>query len=250
MNPKKIRKKLKWLDPFTYVDLYVMPKVNPHDNEAISWAVYLVSAFLFAWLIYTGLGLVLGTASPMMIVVSSSMEPLYHRGDIIVLHGASPENLEGKTIKLETPSLQEKELASFATPSYSGSQIQSIAFNSGQTIEITKDGSVVVYWSLHLEKPIVHRVVAKLEAGDGWYVLTKGDSKNNTTVDEDCGFIINGVPEKTCIELYPVPLERLQGKAFLHIPLVGCAKLWIMDDLGSLLLTGRMPVEYEQGNFC
>ena len=81
MGLKEIREKLKWLDPFTYVDLYIMPRVNPKDSEAISWVVYLASAFLFAWLIYTGLGLAFGTQSPMMIVVSGSMEPLYNRGD-------------------------------------------------------------------------------------------------------------------------------------------------------------------------
>ena len=247
---KKIRSKLKWLDPFTYVDIYLMPKLNPNENEAISWIVYLACAFIFAWLIYTGLGLLLGTASPMMIVVSASMEPLYHRGDIIILHGAQANSLEGPIVESGLPSLREKELASFASLSYSGGQLDSISFDSGQNLGITKDGSVVVYWSTHLRKPVVHRAVAKLHAGDGWYVLTKGDSKQNSTLDQDCGLILNGSPEKECIELYPVPLENLQGKAFFHVPIVGCVKLWLLDDLGSLLSTGRLPAEYREGNFC
>jgi len=253
MNLSNLRKKLKWLDPFTYIDLYVMPKVNPKENEAITWVVYLASAFLFAWLIYTGLGLLLGTQSPMMIVVSASMEPIYHRGDIILLHGASPESIEAETARLQEPSLLEKELAAIASPIFSKSsapQIQSIEFNSGQTIPITKDGSIVVYWSNRMQEPIVHRVVAKLEAEDGWYVLTKGDSKQNNTVDQDCGFIINGRPEKQCIELYPVPISRLQGKAFLNLPFLGCIKLWLLDDLGSLIRTGQLPREFKEGNFC
>ncbi len=250
MDLKKIHKKLKWLDPFTYVDLYLMPRVNPKENEAIGWVVYLASAFIFAWLIYTGLGLLLGTQSPMMIVVSASMEPLYHRGDIIILHGTTAEGLDGPVVELGMPSLQERELASFASPSYSGRQIQSIEFDSGQSLEITQEGSVVVYWSTHLRKPVVHRTVAKLHAGDGWYVLTKGDSEQNSTVDQDCGQILNGRPQKDCIELYPVPIENLQGKSFLHIPLVGCVKLWLLDDLGSLLSTGKLPAEFKKGNFC
>jgi len=251
---KKLRDKLKWLDPFTYVDLYIMPKVNPKQNELISWIVYLVSAFVFAWLIYTGLGLVLGTESPMMIVVSGSMQPLYHRGDVIILQGTQAEGLEGKEVQLQEASLVEKEFASFAVPIYKQNgnlkEIESIKFNTNETIQVTQEGSIVVYWSSHLSEPIIHRVAAKLKAGDGWYVLTKGDSEQNRTVDQDCGLIINGRPEQACIEFYPVPVEKLQGKAVLQIPLVGCIKLWLLDDLGSLLTKGRLPDEFQPGNIC
>ncbi len=170
MSWEKFREKLKWLDPFTYVDLYLMPKVNPKDSEAISWIVYLASAFLFAWLIYTGLGLAFGTESPMMIVVSGSMEPLYHRGDVILLHGAGAESINGPEIVLDIPSLEEKELASFAEPIYSDSvpkHITAISFNQGQHLAIAQEGDIVVYWSERMNEPIVHRAVAKLRAEDG-----------------------------------------------------------------------------------
>ena len=253
MTWKKFREKLKWLDPFTYVDLYIMPKVNPKDNEAISWVVYLASAFLFAWLIYTGLGLAFGTESPMMIVVSGSMEPLYHRGDIILLHGATGDSINGSEVVLDFPSLEERELASFAELIYSNSvpkQIEAINFDSGQNLPITSDGDIVVYWSERMNEPVVHRTVAKLRADDGWYLLTKGDSVHNTTVDQDCGLVINGQPQKACIELYPIPLENLQGKAFFQVPFLGCIKLWLLDDLGSLLATGKLPNEFREGNVC
>jgi len=250
---KKIREQLKWLDPFTYVDIYVIPKVNPKNNETLNWIIYLISAFVFAWIIYTGFGILLGTQSPMMIVVSASMEPLYHRGDIVVLQGATPENLAGAEVQLQLPSLREKEFASFAEPIYSNGgsgTIESIKFNSGRQIPITREGSVVVYWSNHMQEPIVHRVAAKLFAGDGMYVLTKGDSAFNSTIDQDCGLVLNGQPQKNCIELYPVPLERLQGKVILQVPLLGCAKLWLLDDLGSLITKGKLPAEITPGNIC
>jgi signal peptidase len=60
----------------------------------------------FALIIFSALGLVFGTGSPMMIVVSASMEPLYHRGDIIFLHGATAENIEGTEVGLDLPSLE------------------------------------------------------------------------------------------------------------------------------------------------
>ncbi len=253
MTWKNFRKKLKWLDPFTYVDLYVMPKVNPKDNEAISWVVYLASAFLFAWLIYTGLGLAFGTQSPMMIVVSGSMEPLYNRGDIILLHGAGEDSVNSPEVVFDFPSLKERELASFAELIYSDSspkKIEAISFNNGQNLSITQDGDIVVYWSNRMNEPVVHRTVAKLRAGDGVYFLTKGDSVYNTTVDQDCGLILNGRPQKACIELYPVPVENLQGKSFFQIPILGCVKLWLLDDLGSLLTTGKLPNEFKEGNIC
>jgi signal peptidase I len=248
---KQIRSKLKWLDPFTYVDLYLMPKVNPKKSETLSWAVYMVCAFFFAWLIYTGLGLALGTATPMMIVVSSSMEPVLYRGDIVVLLGSGPEGISGQEEILEVPSLKETELSSFASPSYNEMQaIESIKLNTGSEIQVTKEGDIVVYWSDFRQEPIIHRVVAKLKAGDGTYFLTKGDSKNNTTIDQDCGRVINGMPEKSCIELYPVPAEKLQGKVLFQVPLLGCIKLWVVDDLGSLLATGSLPKEWEPHNLC
>jgi len=254
MGLKEFRKKLKWADPFTYIDIFVMPKVNPNENEAISWVVYLASAFFFAWAIYTGLGILLGTQNPMMIVVSASMEPLYHRGDIIVLQGATEENLAGQEVQLDYPSLSGTAFASIASPVYrpGTNRIESIEFNSGQKIPITKEGSIVVYWSEYRQEPIVHRVVAKLNAGDGLYLLTKGDAENNASIDQDCGILINGKPKSNnkCIELYPVPLENLQGKTLFHLPLLGCVKLWLLDDLRSLWLQGKMPKEYQEGNIC
>jgi len=253
MNFKEFREKLKWLDPFTYVDLYIMPKVNPNKSEAISWIVYLISAFVFAWLIYTGLGIILGTESPMMIVVSGSMEPLYHRGDIIVLQGTNAESLKGIEVQVPLSTLRETPLESFASVNYSNGpnpSVESISFDSGQEIPVTQEGSIVVYWSSHMQEPIIHRVVAKLEANDGWYILTKGDSVHNNTVDQDCSRIINGRPEKGCIEFYPVPVEEIQGKAVLQVPFVGCIKLWLLDDLGSLFTRGQLPAEFQQGNVC
>jgi signal peptidase I len=300
MGWKEFRKNLKWLDPFTYVDLFVMEKVQGfssakkiavlcacfafiafamlwivpqsfgsipltiaiiallglfyfHDRaEGLNWAVYMAFAMLFAIAIFSALGAAFGTGSPMMIVVSASMEPLYHRGDIIFLHGATAESIKGVEVQTGLPTLDEKELALFAQPVYSqgSSAIESILLDSGQKIPITEGGSIVVYWSLHQNEPVVHRVVAKLIAGDGVYLLTKGDSVYNPTIDQDCGLVLNGVPQKECIELYPVPLERVQGVSFLQIPLIGCAKLWVMDDLGSLIATGRMPKGYMEGNVC
>jgi len=194
------------------------------------------------------LGLAFGTPTPMVIVVSGSMEPVYHRGDVIVLFGASPQNVFASEIETGFSSLRGISFSQFAVPQYAltgnGVQIQSIEFNNGTVLPIEKTGSIVVYYSKLSRKPIIHRAVAKLKAEDGYYLLTKGDSIYNNTIDQDCGLVINGNPQKTCIELYPVPIKNLDGTAVLQIPLIGCAKLWVFDNLASLATTGALPPDF------
>src|SRR3989338_135460 len=108
MMLEQLRKKLgflKYLDPFYYVDTYLVPKINPKNTEWINWIIYLVSALFFAWLIYTILGLLLATPSPMVIVVSGSMEPVLYRGDVVVMQGASPEDIRAEQVELDMPTL-------------------------------------------------------------------------------------------------------------------------------------------------
>src|SRR3989344_9223480 len=109
MMPEKIKKKLdflKYLDPFYYVDKYLVPKINPENTEWVNWIIYLVSALFFAWLIYFALGLLLATSSPMVIVVSGSMEPVLYRGDVVVMQGVSPENIKAEQTELNMATLK------------------------------------------------------------------------------------------------------------------------------------------------
>ncbi len=287
-----LKKKLKWVDPFTYVDLFILPKLHAlnknlqltvfvasylillflvflvlgvtpfflialsafyvylfffEKEEFLDWGIYLLSAFIFAAAIYSLLGLALGTASPMVIVVSGSMEPLYHRGDVILMQGVSFEQFAGQEISLNQP-LSSTPFASFAktipeSPSFSN-PLTAIQFNDWQQLSIDKEGSIVVYFSERIQEPIIHRIAAKIKAPDGDYLLTKGDSPNNYTIDQDCGAISYGVPEKNCITLYPVKEEQLQGRALLNVPVVGCVKLWLFDNLQSLVTKGSLPQEF------
>ncbi len=254
---KKIQAKLKWIDPFAYVDLFLMPRINPSNNEWLGTIVYLVFAFVFAWLIYNALGFAFGTSSPMVIVVSGSMEPLYHRGDVIVLFGANVQNVQAQEADLNLPSLKNIPFSKFAVTEPKDStmenQIKSIKFNNGIEIPVRKTGSIIVYFSELTQQPIIHRAVAKIRAQDGYYVLTKGDSANNPTIDQDCGKVFYAgkeklIPygtEKPCITLYPVPIKNLQGISVLQIPAIGCAKLWLFDDLLSLLANGKLPADFK-----
>jgi len=213
-------------------------------KEGLNWAIYISFAFVFAFVIFSAIGLLLGSSSPMVIVLSGSMEPLYHRGDVIILQGATAQNLQGAEVSLAEETLAETSFADFAAADYLGSgQIKKIKFTAtGQEIDVTEEGSIVVYWSALLQKPIIHRVAAKLHAADGWFVLTKGDA--NPQLDQDCGEVVYGRPAKSCIQLYPVKVQELQGKALGSIPFIGCFKLWLLDDLGSLIAKREIPPDF------
>jgi len=246
---RALRETLKWLDPFHYVDLFVMPRLNPKNSGAVSTIIYVVSAFVFAWLAYTIAGFILHTGSPFMIVVSGSMKPLYHRGDIIMLAGANAAGIQAQGVSLPNLNLSNTPFSEFGSIRFEMQngipQAKKIDFPGGQAVSIEKTGSIIVYQAVPSGKPIIHRAIAKIEAKDGTFLLTKGDSEFNYTIDADCGSIVNGVSEKACITLYPVNAAHVQGKAIFQIPVLGCAKLWVFDNLLNVISTGKLPPDYD-----
>ncbi len=248
---------LKWLDPFTYSDL-LLEEINPNKSEAINWAVYLVTAFVSALLLYTVLGLIFQSPSPMVIVVSGSMEPAFHRGDIMALSGWNIQDLKAETVELpfaiggtnigeyatticaikgqenffECRSLAEEMSAGIFTREQV--EAKAIYFPAiDKEIPITKNGDVVVYFSESHGIPVIHRAVAKIQAEDGLFILTKGDSVLNSFVDQD-----------TTLSPSAVKVNELHGKAVLMIPWVGYVKLILLDDIPCYLTSGLT------GNTC
>ena len=253
---------LKYLDPFTYVDFWVIPVVKKLTNNS-STAEFLVNilfAFLFAFLAYFLLGVLFGSSSPLVIVYSASMEPTFYRGDVMALGGVSENDYLGPEIFFsDSVSIRNVQTINYATPIYSSPNtlnLEKIIFNCGtnctQEVIPSKNGEVIVYPAFNPNSsmhniPIIHRAIAKLVSKDGNFILTKGDnSLTNPTFDEDCGQIKPefNTSQKGCITFYAIPVEDLQGKAFFKIPLVGCFKLWLVDDLSSLIFNGRLPSDF------
>ena len=257
---RSFRRKLRWLDPFTYVDEFVMPVVNPRNSEVLAWAVYILSALVFAWAFYALLGFVLSTPTPIMIVVSGSMEPLMHRGDLVLVQGVQAEQLKGQQVPYGS-SLEKVPLHSFATtlcshfneterqspcveffpefregPPY-GFETVGIHLIDDREIFFDREGDIIIYRSPTKNEDIIHRVLLKVIADDT-YLLTKGDNqKTNPFLDQE---IIGGA----AISPYLVRADSINGKAVLFVPLIGCAKLWLFDGLSSLVLRGRLPEEF------
>lgn len=238
---------LKWLDPFTYVDFYVIPQVKKVTNSSV--VEFIVNAFfalLFAWIIYSLLGLGFGTASPLVIVYSASMEPTFYRGDVMALSKATQLDNYGVEVSINR-SISKVAVSDYATPQYLPSGLSSIYFKDANvSVTPNKSGNVIVYQSYPYNLPIIHRAVVEIHATDGNFILTKGDNKlTNPTFDEDCGAVSGNQSEKPCISFYAVPVSSLQGKAFFTIPKVGCIKLWLFDDLSSLIATGSLPRDFK-----
>jgi signal peptidase I len=243
-----IGKNLYRLDPFTYADI-LLERIGQKENNLVVWPVYLLTAFLSAWLIYTILGLILGTRAPAVIVISGSMEPTFYRGDIMVLTGVSPENLNAQEVVLPF-SVRDKNLSQYAKTYCAIEDVNEliecrqiipyakkgvippskfvtkrICFPSvDKCIELNKEGDIVVYMSDTYKRPIIHRVVVKIRANDGTFVLTKGDSIYNPLIDQEAGLAGSAVP-----------IEKLEGKVFFMIPKLGYIKLIIVDDIPCIL---------------
>ncbi|MBY8979178.1 MAG: signal peptidase I [Candidatus Lokiarchaeota archaeon] len=141
---------------------------KPVSRKKIIIAVVMISiAFFGSFLVYFILQVSFNTETPIVVVVSGSMEPQIHKGDLLFVMGREPENIRNGTI-------------------------------------IDKDGDIIVFnaqglWPSAPIEPIVHRVINKYQIGDTWYFRTKGDANSildAAPVPEDrvIGVVVGGIP--------------------------------------------------------
>lgn len=233
---KWVKEKTKWVDPFTYSDM-LLEKINPDDKMFIRMPVELLTALISAFLLYAVISFVLQTSMPLVIVVSGSMEPVLHRGDVVLLQSAQGSlNVQSVEVPFE---LKDRAFSEFGSVNYflnANNQPELFSVTVlDQNFRPEKSGDIIVYFSRFSGEPIIHRTMLKIKASDGEYVLTKGDSIHNTTFDQDCGTVIAGIPQRPCITPFPVAVKSVQGKAIGWIPWIGYVKLILVDDLTDLL---------------
>jgi len=112
-------------------------------RKIIVTVILLGTAFSGAFLIYYIMQVTLNTNTPMVVVVSGSMEPNLLKGDLLFLRGVDPATIKNGTIE-------------------------------------GKEGDIIVFdardlWSGAPADPIVHRVVST-KYDNGWFFFTKGDA--------------------------------------------------------------------------
>ena len=138
------------------------------SRKKIIIAVVMISvAFFGSFLVYFILQISFNTESPIVVVVSGSMEPQIHEGDLLFVMGIDAEDIKNGTAE-------------------------------------DKDGDIIVFnaqglWHSAPIEPIVHRVIDKFQIGDTWYFRTKGDANaipDQAPVPEDrvIGVVVGGIP--------------------------------------------------------
>jgi len=197
------------------------------DDSIASWIVTAILAFiLIKFLVYPGLGLILGTTHPIVAVVSGSME---HKSVPICIEAneygcenykQSLYNICGlevttkgrvnldKFYEICGDWYKDKGITQeqFATFPYKN------GFNTGDIMILWRKnnvnvGDVIVFNSNSIYDPIIHRVVEK---NDNTYT-TKGDHNPS-----------NSAYEKN------IPHEGVIGKAVIRIPYLGYVKIWFV----------------------
>ena len=56
--------------------------------------VFLIISLIVVFVVHTGLKIALHTESPLVIVISGSMEPTFYRGDVVLLKGVPPDEIK------------------------------------------------------------------------------------------------------------------------------------------------------------
>ncbi|TFG07464.1 MAG: signal peptidase I [Promethearchaeota archaeon] len=113
---------------------------EPIPKKKIAIAIFLITfAFFGSYLIYFILQIAFNTPTPLVVVVSESMEPTYNKGDILFVQGKDPEDIK-----------------------------------VGDVIVYDAEG----LWEGAPEDPIVHRVIDKYEEDGKIYFETRGDANN------------------------------------------------------------------------
>ncbi|MHA1473509.1 MAG: signal peptidase I [Promethearchaeota archaeon] len=139
---------------------------KPVSKKKIIIAVVMIcTAFFGSFLVYFILQISFNTESPIVVVISGSMEPQIHKGDLLFVMGIDPEDIKNGTAE-------------------------------------DKDGDIIVFfanWHGAPVEPIVHRVINKYQEGGTWYFETKGDANSIPdqgvrSEDDIIGVVVGGIP--------------------------------------------------------
>ncbi len=195
------------------------------ENSIWSWAVNIIIAFiLIKFIIYPGIGLLLGTNLPIVAVISESME---HNGNFNTWW-TSPAYCGEQTFTTtytkctQEAWYQQKNISAadfLQYPMHNGFNKGDIIILTGAPYDAIKKGDIIVYQS-HLSYPIIHRVVQKDDV-----IETKGDHNQAQIVNPS-------VNEKY------ITKDQVIGKAWFKIPYLGYVKIWFVDIIQCITFSG------------
>ena len=196
-----------------------------HEDSLLSWIVNVIIAFLLIkFIVYPGLGLILGTQYPVVAVVSGSMyQGLENKGNFYEICGETFESREFRrsfenwwkhcgpwyedNVNITKYQFQEFPLSN--------------GFAKGDIIVLRgpndiKIGDIIVFQA-DRNYPIIHRVISiSNDTGEILYT-TKGDHNPGVgTIDQN------------------ISIDRIYGKAYFKIPYLGYVKIFAVELLDKI----------------
>ncbi|MDN5327647.1 MAG: signal peptidase [Candidatus Woesearchaeota archaeon] len=186
-------------------------------DSLTSWILaFLVSYFIIKFIFFPIIEFSLHTDLPLVAVVSGSMEHRLNDQGIICgkrLLSYSDDfdsfwNACGSWY--EERNITKEQFENFPLKDGFNKGDVMIIYNPG--IENIKVGDVIVFDSLFLKYPVIHRVVNKTYINSTFFFDTKGDHNNGQNFDE-----------------HMITPSRIHGKAVFRIPYLGYPKIWLFE---------------------
>ncbi len=191
-----------------------------HSNSIWSWIVNIILAFvIIKFLLYPGLGLVLGTSHPIVAVVSNSMEHDYGFDEwwnSDALYDGEKCTQGDFYNNFEITKEEFKEL-SFRNGFNKGD----VMFLKGAAPSKIRIGDIIVFKSGRPD-PIIHRVIKIWNVDGEYFFQTKGDRNH-------------GSISSPSLNEMQISEEQLVGKAFFRVPYLGWIKIGFVRMIGFFI---------------
>ncbi len=199
----------RYLDPFYHFDRWWESNIGKGG-----WA-KMIAEFLYAVIVavvlYKLLSFLLGTPRPLVVVASSSMEPTLYPGDILLVVGVDPCEVNATTVEVN---VTKHPLRPEDVNLVVAGTVPMVNWKP-----LPPRGEVIVYEDRIRGRDIVHRAILKVVTPKGCYLLTQGDNRRTNPLPDQFGGI------------YPFLVsDEVLGKPVLVIPRVGIVKVWLLGE--------------------
>lgn len=211
-----------------------------YEDSLASWIANIILIFLLIkFIVYPGIGFIVGTQLPVVAVVSESMDHDYSKKKCVQEYELCGYEESSRTRLTQDGYwnlcgdwYEERGIAKeefFDYPLKNGFSKGDIIVLSGKEPSKIQQGDVIVFYATPSRfasqdeippYPIIHRVIAKEETLQGYVFETKGDHNPDQIIDTRRGIVENNIQE-----------SQIVGVARAKIPYLGWVKIALVDIL-------------------